>query len=254
MPRKHVHFGWLPDLPDHRDQHYEAPKHHVRRPPKHVDLRPQCPPVYVQGKLGSCTANAIAAAIEFDQMKQGLSHVFTPSRLFIYYNERVMERRVEVDSGAQIREGIKSVGRRGVCPEKMWPYDIVKFRHKPPKRCYQVALHHRAVAYQRVPQTLPQLKGCLAHGYPFLFGIAAYASIKSPHVKKTGHLDLPQRHEDVLGGHAMLAVGYDDHREIFIVRNSWGTRWGLRGYCTMPYPYVLNHHLSEDFWTIRVVQ
>src|SRR3989440_2703094 len=117
MPRKVAGYGWIPDLPDQRDHLYAAPPPVVSALPPSSDLRPHCPPVYDQGQLGSCTANAIGAAIQFDRMKQNLSPNFVPSRLFIYYNERVMEGTVSTDSGAQIRDGIKSVAKQGACPE-----------------------------------------------------------------------------------------------------------------------------------------
>src|SRR5438552_496218 len=120
-------YGWQPDLPDHRDLKFAAAPSLLRKLPAKVDLRKQCPPVYDQGQLGSCTANAIGAAFEFEQMKQNYGTGFTPSRLFIYYNERVMEHTVDMDSGAQIRDGIKSVNNQGVCPEQMLPYIISEF-------------------------------------------------------------------------------------------------------------------------------
>src|SRR5215211_6988917 len=106
MPRKIQGYGWTPDLPDGRDLVYGAPAEVVERLPRRVDLRKQCPSVYDEGQLGSCTANAIGGALEFDQMKQKQRNPFTPSRLFIYYNERDMEGTVDSDSGAQIRDGI----------------------------------------------------------------------------------------------------------------------------------------------------
>src|ERR671934_2710489 len=115
-------FGWMPDLPDNRDHLYAAPLAKLRLLPSKIDLRSQCPPVYNQGRIGSCTANAIAAAIEFDRKKQNLRD-FIPSRLFIYYNERSMEHSVPLDNGAQIRDGIKSVAKQGACPETEWTYD-----------------------------------------------------------------------------------------------------------------------------------
>src|SRR5438445_13260812 len=133
------HDGWVPDLPDQRDLVYSAPAPFIMALPTAVDLRPQCPPVYDQGQLGSCTGNAIAGAIEFERLKQKLTD-FVPSRLFIYYNERVIEGTVRSDSGAQIRDGIKSVASQGVCPETEWPYDITKFEQKPPSKAYADAL------------------------------------------------------------------------------------------------------------------
>ena len=217
-----------------------------------MDLTPQCPPVYDQGQLGSCTANAIGAAFEFELVKQGLPD-FAPSRLFIYYNERAMEGSVGTDSGAQIRDGIKSVAKQGVCAEPMWPYVIAKFKTKPPKPCYVEALKHKASLYQRLVPTLNQLKGCLASGYPFVFGFTVYDSFESPAVAKSGHAPMPAPAEAVIGGHAVMAVGFDDGNQWFIVRNSWGTSWGLKGYFTLPYAYVTDPNLADDFWTIRLI-
>ena len=246
-------YGWLPDLPDHRDFLYAAPVELAGAPPSKADLRAHCPPVYDQGRLGSCTANAIAGAIEFDRLKQKLSD-FTPSRLFIYYNERAIERTVNSDSGAQIRDGIKSVAQQGDCPESEWPYAIAKFKTKPPKTCYADALKYKVVLYQRVTRTLSQLKGCLASGWPFVFGFTVYESFESAQVARTGHASLPRSGEAVIGGHAVVAVGYDDAKQWFIIRNSWGSKWGINGYFTLPYAYLADQNLASDFWTIRVVQ
>jgi C1A family cysteine protease len=254
MVRSIKHYGWVRDLPDHRDALYSAPGAGLQALPPKVDLRPQCPPIYDQGQLGSCTGNGIAGAIEFDQMKEKLKQVFVPSRLFIYYNERSMEGTVSSDSGAQIRDGIKSVAKQGVCDEKLWPYDIAKFADKPPAGCYQAAKQHAAVSYQRLVQALAQMKGCLASGYPFVFGFTVYESFESPAVAKTGQVPMPASTETVLGGHCVVAVGYDDAQQRFIIRNSWGTAWGMEGYCTMPYPYLGQNDLSSDFWTIRLVK
>ena len=253
MGYKIARYGWLPDLPDERDHFYAAPVELAGFLPAKVDLRPLCPPVYDQGQLGSCTANAIAGAIEFDRLKQKLND-FSPSRLFIYYNERVIEHSVDSDSGAQIRDGIKSVARQGDCPETEWPYAISKFKTKPPKTCYADALKYKVVLYQRVRQTLSQLKGCLASGWPFVFGFAVYESFESVQVTKTGHARLPKSSEAVIGGHAVVGVGYDDARQWFMVRNSWGRKWGMNGYFTLPYAYLTDENLASDFWTIRVVQ
>jgi C1A family cysteine protease len=217
-----------------------------------MDLTPQCPPVYDQGQLGSCTANAIGAAFEFELLKQKLAD-FMPARLFIYYNERAMEGTVASDSGAQIRDGIKSVAQQGVCPETLWPYVIAQFKTKPSKPCYVEALKHKVSLYQRLTPTLNQLKGCLASGYPFVFGFTVYDSFESPAVAKSGHAPMPLPGEATVGGHAVMGVGYDDSKQWFIVRNSWGPAWGLKGYFTLPYAYVTDPHLADDFWTIRLI-
>jgi C1A family cysteine protease len=253
MARTTAHYGWVPDLPDQRDHLFAAPPPVLTQLPPAVDLRDQCPPVYDQGQLGSCTGNAIAAALEFDQMKEKAADVFPPSRLFIYYNERVMENTVKSDAGAQIRDGIKSVGSVGACHEDLWPYDIAKFASKPTKTAFADAKKHRAVTYQRVARDLNQMKGCLAAGYPFVFGFTVYDSFEGEAVAKSGHVSLPASDEKVVGGHAVLAVGYDDASQWVIVRNSWGPGWGMDGYFTLPYAYVGQSSLATDFWTIRTV-
>lgn len=246
-------YGWVPDIPDHRDFLFTTPVESMAALPAKVDLRPQCPKeVYDQGQLGSCTANAIAGALEFDQLKQALK-TFTPSRLFIYYNERVMERTVNSDSGAQIRDGIKSVGNIGACPETDWKYDIAKFAEKPPQPAFKDAPLGKALQYQRVPQVLSQMKGCLASGYPFVLGFTVYESFEGDEVARTGVVPMPAATEKVLGGHAVVAVGYDDSSQRFIVRNSWGPGWGMGGYFTMPYAYLTDSNLADDFWTVRMV-
>ena len=253
MNHKIKRYGWIPDLPDHRDFTYAAPMEIAAALPSKVDLRPQCPPVYDQGQLGSCTANSIAGAHEFEQMKQNKPDVFVPSRLFIYYNERVIEGSVKSDSGAQIRDGIKSIASQGVCPETEWPYVITKFATKPPAQAFKDAKNNAAVSYQGIVQSLNQFKGCLASGYPFVFGFAVYESFESPVVAKTGNAPMPASGEQALGGHAVMAVGYNDTAQRFIVRNSWGPTWGQKGYFTLPYAYLTDPNLASDFWTIRLV-
>jgi C1A family cysteine protease len=254
MARKIARFGWQPDLPDQRDFQYKAPQAFVKALPPKVDLRKLCPAVYDQGQLGSCTANAIGGAFQFGLLKQGVSNAFIPSRLFIYYNERVIENSVNNDNGAQIRDGIKTVNKQGACPETLWPYITSKFAQKPPAAAYTAGLQHQALSYQRVTRAMNQMKGCLAAGYPFVFGFTVYDSFESAGVANTGKLNMPKKGEKVVGGHAVLAVGYDDTAKRFIVRNSWGDKWGLKGYFTIPYDYLLNENLSDDFWTIRIVE
>jgi C1A family cysteine protease len=264
--RKIARYGWVPDLPDYRDFTYAAPPHVMAALTGNVDLRKKCPEVYDQGQIGSCTANAIAGALQFDMMKQGLT-VFEPSRLFIYYNERAIEGKVGYDSGAMIRDGIKSVASQGDCPDSLWPYDATPadpttglFPHgakaatKPPAKCYSEALKHKSVTYRSVAQNLADMQGCLGEGFPFVFGFTVYPGFESQDAAKTGNVPMPKTGEAPLGGHAVLAVGFDDEKRVFIVRNSWGKKWGDKGYFYIPYAYLLDDNLSDDFWTIQVVQ
>jgi C1A family cysteine protease len=246
-------FGWIPDLPDARDYMYSAPEEVLASLPKKLDLRSKMPKVYDQGHLGSCTANAIGAAFEFDQIQSG-GPDFMPSRLFIYYNERAIEGSVDSDSGAMIRDGIKSIAKLGVCDEETWPYDITRFMEKPPKPAYREAATHQATVYRRLMGNLHQMQGCLASGYPFVFGFSVYESFLEDEVARTGEVPLPPRGEQLIGGHAVVAVGYDDGIQRFVVRNSWGPKWGMRGYCTMPYGYLTDPQLARDFWAIYTVE
>ncbi|HEY3699214.1 MAG TPA: C1 family peptidase [Spongiibacteraceae bacterium] len=254
MDRKIQKFGWVPDLPDHRDHLYAAPQPVLAKLPVKIDLRKRCPPVLNQGQLGSCTANAIANAHLFNQMKQKATKTFHPSRLFIYYNERAMEGTVHTDAGAMIRDGIRSIAKLGVCNETQWPYTVGKFATKPSKTSYKSALLHQALSYQRVLQTLNQCKGCLASGFPFVFGFTVYESFESAAVANSGDVPMPATDETCIGGHAVLAVGYDDAKQRFLVMNSWGTGWGKKGYFTLPYSYLIDSNLAADFWTLRIVE
>lgn len=247
-------YGWVKDFPDKRDHPYVPPPDVTRNLPPSADLRPYFPRVYNQGNLNSCTANAIAAAIEFDEIKQKIRRPFIPSRLFIYYNERAMQAEVDSDAGAQIRDGIKSVSKLGGCQEEIWPYLEKRLKIKPSDQCYRLALKYKALEYQRLGHDLIQLKSCLASGFPFVFGIKVYSSFEGARVRRTGHLEIPERSEKLVGKHAVIAAGYQDSRKWFIVRNSWGEGWGIRGYFTIPYKYLLDLRLSADFWTIRVIR
>jgi C1A family cysteine protease len=243
-------FGWIPQQPDIRD--HKLPLRMVLLP-KSADLRPQDPPIVDQDNLGACTANGIAGVYEFVHIKEGNGD-FHPSRLDLYYKERVIEHSVKTDAGAIIRDGMKVIGKGdkawGVCSEELWPYIIRKFKTKPCKKCYKDALKHLAVEYMAVDQTPDALKGCLADGYPFVFGFTVYENFMD--IGSDGIMPMPKGNVD--GGHCVVGVGYDDTKKRAIIRNSWGTGWGDKGYFYMPYDYLFNKDLCSDFWTLRLVQ
>lgn len=251
VPTEGRQYGWKRGSHDPRDKW-----HAFRQLSENtaVDLRSRdcMPDIYDQGKLGSCTANAIAACFEYDVKAQEYPD-FMPSRLFIYYNERDMEGHVGEDSGAEIRDGMKSVAKQGVCKESEWPYDITKFTEKPTPECYESALKNRSVSYIRVQHDLGKILAVLNYGYPIAFGFTVYESFESAEVAETGEMPMPQPGEEILGGHAVVLVGYIPQTEQFIVRNSWGENWGDEGYFYMPKDFLLDPSACSDFWTINTV-
>jgi C1A family cysteine protease len=246
---KKLRYGWVPDVPDQRDLLYSAVRPAPVTLPPRIDLRPMCSPVENQGDLGSCTGNALAGAIEFLERKDHAVFV-DASRLFIYYNERALEGTIKSDSGAMIRDGIKTLKNQGVCSETLWPYIVTKFAIKPSAACYKEALNCQITSYHRI-LTLDEMRACLADGFPFVFGFTVYESFESQEVERTGVVQMPRPNERSLGGHAVLAVGYNEAQKRFIVRNSWGTDWGQKGYFSIPYEYLASRNLADDFWTIR---
>jgi C1A family cysteine protease len=243
-------YGWRPDRADHRDVQFYRPA--GIRIPAMVDWSAKLPPCYNQGDLGSCTANALAGALQFLKTIKP-EPIIMPSRLFIYYNERVMEDSVDTDSGAEIRDGIKSINRLGVCPESEWPYDISKFADRPPAKCYADAPQDLLLQYSRVDNThLNAVLAALTIG-PVVGGFLVYESFESDEVAKTGIVPMPARGEQVVGGHAILVTGYDKIAARFKVRNSWGTDWGMKGYFTIPFDFFTNSRLASDFWLCRKI-
>ncbi len=248
----HGGYGWVPQLPDLRDARLAIPA--TTALPSAVDLSAgaDMPPIYDQGQLNSCTANALAAAVDFDNHLR-TQQFLTPSRMWIWYQERAMEGHVGQDVGAQVRDGAKVVATLGACPDTDWPYDPATFAQAPPQKDYSDALGDRVLTYSAPPQDLWSLKSVLAGGRPVVFGFTVYSEFESPQVAASGIVPMPNPTGQVVGGHAVVLVGYNDAVDRFRVRNSWGTTWGQAGYFEMPYLYVTSASLASDFWVLETV-
>lgn len=250
MGRAIARYGWRPDIPDARDYRKPLVANASALPPR-VDLRSLMPPVYDQGAAGSCVGNAVAAAVQFTRRRANAAPDFTPSRLYIYYNARLLEGATGFDGGAQIRDGVKGVVRYGAPPEDAWVYDTDRVLATPPQDAYDLGKLDLLLGYQRVNQSIDDLRHALARSEPFIFGFSVYESFEGPQVAGTGQLELPAAGEALVGGHAVLGVGYDDVSRVFIVRNSWSDAWGIQGYFTMPYAYLNDSDLASDFWVLE---
>lgn len=221
--------------------------------PAKVDFRQDCPPIYDQGNLGSCTAQAAGGAMQYTMMKLKLPDTSIRSRLFIYYNSRAAEGTIYTDSGATIRDTMKVCAKMGSPVESTWPYNISYFTYQPPQKAYDDGVKCRISEYRRVRQDLNQLKQCLAQNTPIVCGVLVYSSFESPDATKTGKIPMPGQNEEVLGGHAIMLVGYDDSINSFIFRNSWNISWGASGYGFIPYDYIVSPALADEFWTLTIV-
>jgi C1A family cysteine protease len=216
--------------------------------PSMIDLRSKFPSCFDQGQLGSCTANALCGVISYDIPK------FMGSRLFLYYNERLIEHDIEYDNGAFLSDGIQSLKIFGICSETSWPYDISKFTLNPDMKCYREAKLHCALNVKPLTNSAEDMKNALRNGYPFVVGILVYESFTTSYVARTGIVRMPLPNESLLGGHAIVCVGYNDQQQVWIMRNSWGTQWGDKGYFYLPYQYLINHNLAQDMWCITKMQ
>lgn len=253
-------YGYRRGLLDFRDLPYVSLTRSTL--PDSVDLRPQMPPVWDQGELGSCTSHAILAAVQHRlKADNPTAHVIDGSRLAHYYMERAFEGTESIDNGAEIRDGIKIVLADGVVPESDWPYDISKFTERPPQTLYHKALDYKVTQYQSILQdgSSYHIRHALAEGLPIIIGFSVFESFESNAVAQSGIVPMPQRSEKMVGGHAVLIVGYQDRQ--FIVRNSWGSvatgnPWGLNGtgYCLMPADYLTDPNMASDLWVIKKVQ
>ena len=264
-------MGWQPDLPDVRDFNAASDsikevlakskplKGAAKALPSSADLRQWCAPIEDQGDLGSCTANAGVGLIEYFERRAFRKHLDS-SRLFLYKVTRNLLG-WKGDTGAYLRDTMKAMVLFGVPPERYWPYDIAKYEKEPTSFCYAFAQSYQAIKYYRLdpPGTSPskvlsEVKKSVAAGLPAMFGFSVYSSMPGTGDGK-GEIPYPGPGDRLEGGHAVVAVGYDDGKKIgkdkgaLLIRNSWGTEWGDKGYGWLSYSYV-EGGLADDFWSL----
>ena len=243
-------YGWKRQKKDSRDQVFSASEPILGLPPT-SDLRSNFPPCYDQGRTSACTAHGIVGALQSAQFLAGIPQVML-SRLFLYYNERMMEGDPDKDAGAEIRDGIKACNLLGLLPEAKWPFDEAKVLIRPPDEAYTTALTDRIHFYATVDlRNTDHIKLALSHKIPVVFGFAVYSYFESAEMERNGILNMPAEGESHLGGHCVLIVGHDDSEKMFWIRNSWGSGWGINGYFKMSYEYV-NSNLCSDGWCLRL--
>lgn len=248
-------YGWKPSLPDFRNIPADTSGLTIL---DERDPREEMSDPYDQGNLGSCTGNAVAAAFEYDLSLDGED--FMPSRLMIYFGEREIYGTIEYDSGAYGRDGFRVLRKQGVASEEDWPYDIAKFRERPPEIAYTAAADHRIGQYKHpglnmalsAEERQRSLMAVLSNQQTVAFGFSVFESFESLDVERSGIVPLPSAKEKLLGGHEVLLVGYITYKGTLyaLVRNSWGTEWGLGGYCLMPWQMILDREITDDFRTI----
>jgi len=203
--------------------------------PVTFSLRSQCPIPYDQGQLGSCTANAIAGNIDMIETNK----TFSPSRLFIYQNEVLVEDGKLVDDGADDMDGLVYISKNGVCSEITWPYNISKFTTIPPQTAYAEAKNHICtgiISISKDANFINNIKTQISQGHPVLVGIICFPGIQGPTTAKTGIVPMPSPGVQPIGGHEILAVAYD--ATTITCLNSWGPNWGDKGFCHFPLAYV----------------
>lgn len=239
-------YGWKPGLPVFGASQFEIQPGAVL--PMRADLGPGLGPVYDQGNLGSCTANAGGGLAQFLTKKLGWKD-YLPARLAIYWWTRQLDNTIFEDSGASLTDTATALKTRGVPNETNWPYIINRFTNQPTAQVVANGRQHLVLDPMQVRQTMNDIRACISGGYPIMFGFTVYSSFETDQVARQGIMPMPRQGEHILGGHAVLAYAYDDYTRMVKCRNSWGYGWGLKGSFWMPYDYISNPYFAADFWT-----
>lgn len=249
MPGRNAWYGCNRDKKNFNDHPMALPFVSVTEP---IDLRQWAPAVMNQSSIGSCTAHGVTGAARWYINKRGTTYDFDMSRLQLYWDSRALEETTASDSGAEIRDVVKTLSNRGVGHEELWQYDITRFDQQPPQEVYDDAVQYRALKYERVPVATSALKSALAAGHPIVIGISIYASFESDEVARTGIVPMPVAGEGMMGGHCMYVVGWKQKPGYFTVRNSWGDDWGDKGDCYLPEGYLGSQNLGSDYWIVSM--
>lgn len=241
-----------PDIPDERDLLFKSTTSKFTKPiANSYDVRKftKTPAILNQGDLGTCAANQLSNAV-----KECLGNTWQPSRLYIYYYGRLVDKSdLKSDTGMSIRGGVKSIAKYGVCDEAKWPYHLDKFTEKPNQYSTSAAAWHigKGFKYYRVEQDLYSICQALLTNNCVVFGLQIYESFESKETATTGLVKTPVPGERKLGGHALSLWGYDLSSKLFLAANSWGTEFGDKGYLKIPFDYVLDNRLGMDFWCLQ---
>lgn len=242
--------GWKPQRPDHRDKLYvpASISYGAGEPPEKVDLSTDImhtPRVENQGHLGSCVGHAVTSAMEYT-LNKGKRYHLEYSRMFVWYYARMFQGWQDKNEGCYIRDAFKAIAMYGCPIEDLWPYDQNNMAVEPDKTAQENAKLNKLSSYM-LCQGLSGVKDALAEGYPVAGGFSVPESISSRDTCNTGVVTYPEKNERVIGGHAVLFVGYDDEHGLLKFENSWGLAWGEMGFGYLPYEYLMDG-LACDFW------
>jgi len=243
-------YGWIPDkndneVDDNNTKYFSIHQAKYLNGIPDCNLKSKCPPVYISSNLNSCVSNSVAFIYHYTQKKLDIN--ISPSRLFLYYNTRMIENTINKDVGCQIKNCLESINLYGVCNENEYPYKIDNVFNKPPVNFYNPDIK---IKFSKIEQTIDQIKLALNNNYPIIFGFNVFESFESDEIEKTGIVPYPNEEENILGGHCAVIIGCDSDKEVFIIRNCWGFIWGDKGYFYLPYQYVINTNFCDNFWII----